>query len=95
MKIVVFEPNGQASDLPPNAVLRSRFKVGRYFCTMTIDCGAYVPGQTSAGMMRAEWEPQLPTKLNKRAIAEYRTGRDALYATAANVIGGRVLLAEL
>ena len=95
MKMIVFEPSDEVVDLPKDTVLRRRFKVGKYFCTMTMDCGAYTPGQTCSGMMRAEWEPRLPTKLNKRSLAEYRAGRDALHALAANVVRGRVLLLEL
>ena len=75
MKLVVFKPDGQQTALPRDAILRSTFKVGRFTCTLTVDCGAIASGQPASGMMRAEWKPDLPRKLNARAIAEYRAGR--------------------
>jgi hypothetical protein len=93
MKVIVFKPADQETALPRDAILRSTFKVGRFTCTLTVDCGAVAPG--ASGMMWAEWKPDLPRKLNARALTDYRAGRDALYSKVANAIGGNVMLAEL
>src|SRR5262249_8420960 len=48
----------------------------------------------AAGNMRVEWEPKLPGRLTRRELNQYRVGRNALYAKAADAIGGNILLAE-
>jgi hypothetical protein len=96
MKVTVFKPSADV-DLPPDAVLTNTFKVGRFKCTMTIDCGVFDRNQGAPfqAHVTAEWAPSMPRKLNKRALNEYRAGRDILYGMAANVIRGNVRLAEL
>jgi hypothetical protein len=50
-----------------------------------------------AGMIEinATWEPDLPTCLSPSEMNDYRRGRDALLAEAAQYIGGRVAVFEV
>jgi hypothetical protein len=78
---------------PRDGIFRATFSVGRkYKCTMTLDCGALVHG--ASGRFCAEWEPCLPRRLSKAEMRDYRSGRDAFLAAAAEAVGGNVLVVE-
>src|ERR1700719_3825229 len=89
MNYIVFEP-GEPEPMPLNGVLRVTFAVGRYHCTMTKDLSANMPGATS--VLNAQWEPDVPGRLNKAELAQYRAGRNGFYQRAANIIRGRTMV---
>jgi hypothetical protein len=91
-KITYFEP------IPPrlarNTIIESTFEVGRRFrCTMRVDCGALDPGAVIQPM-RGEWHPRMPERLDEEELADWRTGRDAVYQLAALTIGARLAVAD-
>ena len=45
--------------------------------------------------MTAEWSPNVPKHLTKRDWREYRAGRNAMFAEAGRLLGGRVLCLEV
>ena len=92
MKLITFEP--QRPEAPtPGGVLRSSWQVSRRAVTLTQDVDACRHG-LGAGMMRAEWSPDLPRKLSKHEWRAYREGRNAHHQRIANIIGGVVAYAE-
>jgi hypothetical protein len=93
MKYVILEP-GEPEPMPPTGVLEVTFRVGcRYRCTMTKDVANHVSGEI--GALEAQWEPDVPRRLSKAEIADYRRGRDAFYARVANILGVRAMVAEV
>jgi hypothetical protein len=48
-----------------------------------------------AGVVRCEWQPDMPRKLGKAEWRAYRAGRDAHHERIANIIGRAVAVAEL
>lgn len=69
--------------------LSRTFAVGtRYQCTLTL------PLSSGVQSIVAEWEPDVPAKLNDAELTDYRAGRDALIAEAAAVLGGKALVIE-
>jgi hypothetical protein len=42
-----------------------------------------------------EWEPDVPRRLTKKELQEYRPGRDAAFAELARRTGLRMLLVEI
>jgi hypothetical protein len=86
-KVTYFEP------VPPrlarNTIIGSTFEVGRRFrCTMRIDCGQLDPGAVIRPVP-GEWHPRMPERLDEEELADWRTGRNAVYQLAALTIGGR------
>jgi hypothetical protein len=63
------------------------FRVGRrYQCAMSIDA--------SGGALTCAWSPEIPTRLSKRELRDYRRGRDALVAELARLMNRSVLIVE-
>ena len=91
-KVTYFEP------VPPrfarNTILESTFAVGRRFrCTMRIDCCQIDPG-TLIQPVLGEWHPHIPERLDEAELADWRTGRNAIYQLAALTIGARLAVAD-
>lgn len=92
MKYIIFEP-GEPEPMPMGGILRATFAVGRrYRCTMTKDLTGHMPEAMS--VLNAQWEPDVPRRLNKVELAQYRVGRDGFYQRAANIIRGRTMVVE-
>jgi hypothetical protein len=91
MKFLTFRPQ-RFEAAPPNGVLVSEWRVGRRRVRLAQDVHI-VTG--SVGILRCEWEPDRPRKLNKAEWRQYRAGRDAHSQRVANIIGGAVACAEL
>ena len=66
--------------------LSSTVTVGRYKCTLRTT--------GVSGSFRCEWEPQMPPKLTKQMLRQYRTGRNLLMQRLAAAIGGDILIIE-
>lgn len=74
------------------AALSATFRVGRkYRCTVTIP----PPRSGEARSAVFEWEPQVPLRLTKAELGEYRRGRDAAFAELAAQAGLNLLLVEI
>jgi hypothetical protein len=74
------------------AALSVTFPVGRkYRCTVTIP----PPRQGELRPVAFEWEPDVPRRLTKKELRDYRRGRDAAFATLAEQTGLRTLLVEI
>ena len=91
-KVTYFEP------VPPrlarNTIIESTFEVGRRFrCTMRLDCGQLDPS-TVIRPVPGEWHPLMPEQLDEEELADWRTGRDAVYQLAALTIGARLAVAD-
>jgi hypothetical protein len=91
-KVTYFDP------VPPrlarNTVIESTFEVGRRFrCTMRIDCGDLDPGAVIRPVA-GEWHPYLPACLDEEELADWRTGRNAVYQLAALTIGARLAVVD-
>ena len=41
-----------------------------------------------------EWHPRMPERLDEEELADWRTGRDAVYQLAALTIGARLIVAD-
>jgi hypothetical protein len=92
--ITVIEP--QQSQPPPlGGVLRRSFRVGRYTVTITKDLDAIAPGVS--GQVNIVWHPKLPRKgtLSKAQIALYQQRRNEVLQEVANIIGGKVMVADV
>ena len=80
--------------LARNTIIESTFEVGRRFrCTMRVDCGRVDPG----AVIRpdpGEWYPRMPDRLDEDELADWRSGRDAIYQLAALTVGARLAVAE-
>jgi hypothetical protein len=70
------------------------FEVGhRFRCTMRVDCGEL----DSGAVIRAEpgeWHPRMPERLDDGKLADWRSGRNAVYQLAALTIGARRAVAD-
>ena len=91
-KVTYFEP------VPPrlarNTIIESTFEVGRRFrCTMRVDCGQLDPGAVIRPVP-GEWQPRMPERLDEEELADWRTGRNAVYQLAALTIGARLAVAD-
>lgn len=74
-----------------SALISRTFAVGwRYRCTLTVPA----PRVGAVACMVAEWEPSLPKRLSAAELADYRRGRDAIFAEAAAMTGGNVFVIE-
>jgi hypothetical protein len=70
-----------------SARMETVFRVGDYLCEMS-----YRPSDG----LKAEWTPDLPKKMSDDMWRQYRTGRDALFASVAKELGlGNVLVLEV
>ena len=91
-KVTYFEP--VVPRLARNTVIESTFDVGRRFrCTMRIDCGQLDPG-TVIRSEPGECHPYMPKRLDDQELADWRTGRNAVYQLAALTIGARLAVAD-
>jgi hypothetical protein len=91
-KVTYFEP------IPPrlarNTIIESTFDVGRRFrCTMRVDCGQLDPGAVIRPEP-VEWHPRMPERLYDEELADWRTGRNAVYQLAARTVGARLAVAD-
>lgn len=74
------------------AALSVTFKVGKkYRCTVTMPQPRL--GQVCQSVF--EWEPDVPRRLTKKELREYRSNRDAAFAELAERTGLRTLVVEL
>ena len=62
------------------------FRVGHRVCTITLP----TPKVGSVCSGSVEWEPDLPTGLNRSEIRQYREGRDKAFAEMGRRFGGTV-----
>jgi hypothetical protein len=60
---------------------------------MRIDCGQLDPGMVIRPVS-GEWDPRMPERLDEEELADWRTGRDAVYQLAALTIGARLAVAD-
>ncbi|NUJ81921.1 hypothetical protein HUN39_18210 [Methylocystis sp. FS] len=67
------------------AHLSTRFRVGKKFTVEMTFSGA---------MIRSEWSPDIPRRLNQGELAEYRRGRDAFFSELAKARGISVMAIE-
>ena len=74
----------------PAALMRT-WRVGKRRVTMTAP--KLRNGQVSFAAM--EWAPDVPTKLSKRELKQYREGRDAAFAELCGELGVRGALGEI
>ena len=87
-KVTYFEP--APPHLAHNTIIESTFEVGRRFrCTMRIDCGQLDPGAVIKPEP-GEWQPYMPERLDEEELADWRTGRNAVYQLAALTVGTRL-----
>ncbi len=78
--------------MPGEAVEMTRtWRVGKRRVTMTAP--KLRNGHVSFAAM--EWEPDVPTKLSKRQMKQYREGRDAAFAELCGELGIRGALGEI
>ena len=92
-KVTYFEP------VPPrlarNTIIESTFEVGRRFrCTMRVDCSQLDAGAVIRPVP-GEWHPRMPERLDEGELADWRTGRNAVYQLAALTIGARLAVVSL
>ena len=60
---------------------------------MRVDCGEL----DAAAVIRpvaGEWDPRMPERLDEEELADWRTGRNAVYQLAALTIGARLAVAD-
>ncbi len=78
--------------MPGEAAAMTRtWRVGRRTCTLTAP-------QTRGGQVAVasiEWSPNLPRRLSRRELRQYRAGRDAAFADLCTDLGIRGLLCEI
>ena len=60
---------------------------------MRVDCGQLDPGAVIRPVP-GEWHPRMLERLDEEELADWRTGRDAVYQLAALTIGARLAAAE-
>jgi hypothetical protein len=91
-KVTYFEP--VLPRLARNTIIESTFEVGRRFrCTMRVDCGQLDPGEVIRPVP-SEWQPRMPERLDEEELADWHTGRNAIYQLAALTIGARLAVAD-
>ena len=73
------------------AALVRTWRVGRRTVTMTAP--QIRIGQV--GMATIEWAPDMPRRLSRRELKQYRTGRDAAFAELCADLGIRGALGEI
>jgi hypothetical protein len=91
-KVTYFEP--VLPRLARDTIIESTFEVGRRFrCTMRVHCGQLDPGAVIRPVP-GEWHPRIPERLDEEELADWRTGRNAVYQLAALTIGARLAVAD-
>jgi hypothetical protein len=76
-----------------NGMLSSTFRVGRrYRSSIELPLTSIEQG---AAQIEARWEPDVPRRLTKAELRDYRRGRDELLAEAARLLGGAVAIVEV
>ena len=71
-------------------IIESTIEVGRRFrCTMRVDCSPLDPGAVIRPVP-GEWHPRMPERLDEEELADWRSGRNAVYQLAALTIGARL-----
>jgi hypothetical protein len=69
-------------------VLRNSWRVGKRTVTITQDVTmTRTPG---VGWLRCEWSPNVPRKLRKAEMRQYKAGMAVHYQQVANLVGGNV-----
>ncbi len=73
------------------AALVRTWRVGKRKVTVTL------PQMRSGQVLHAtiEWCPDMPRRLSRRELKQYRTGRDAAFADLCGDLGVRGLLCEI
>ncbi len=74
-----------------SAAMMRTWRAGRRTVTMTAP--QIRIGQV--GMATIEWHPDIPSKLSRRELKQYRTGRDAAFAELCGELGIRGALGEI
>jgi hypothetical protein len=75
-------------------IIESTFEVGRRFrCTMRVDCSQLDAGAVIRPVP-GEWHPLMPERLDEAELADWRSGRNAVYQLAALTIGARLAVAD-
>ncbi len=78
--------------MPGEAAAMTRtWRVGKRRVTMTAP--KLRSGQVA--MATIEWHPNMPRRLSRRALKQYRAGRNAAFADLCGQIGIRGLLCEI
>lgn len=72
------------------ALMSKSWKVGSRTVTMTVP----KPRTGELAMVAMEWHPEMPAKLNRRELQQYRTGRDGAIAEFASTLGINVVVVE-
>jgi hypothetical protein len=73
--------------------ISTRFRVGaRYIVTLAIPLESLRAGVVHLDVV---WEPSPPHRLTAAELHDYRSGRDALFAEVAKLIGGNVAIVEV
>jgi len=73
--------------------LETTFRVGdRYRCSISIALASLTVGMLDIATL---WEPDVPEHLSADEMNDYRRGRNALLAEAAQRIGGNVAVIEI
>jgi hypothetical protein len=76
-----------------NGTLSTTFRVGRrYRCSIALPLASIEQG---SAVIETRWEPDVPRRLTKAELRDYRRGRDALMTEAARVLGGAVAVVEV
>ncbi len=78
--------------MPGKAVAAMRmWRVGRRKVTLTVP--QIRSGQVATAAI--EWHPDLPRRLSRRELKQYRKGRDAAFAELCGALGIRGTLGEI
>ena len=88
--VAVYRPQRQ-EPAPPGGVLRNSWRVGKR--TVTIAQDVTMTSTPGVGCLRCEWSPNVPRKLRKAEMRQYKAGAAAHYQQVADIIGGNVVVA--
>lgn len=70
--------------------ITGKWKVGPYLVEATT-----APDDMGGIQTAIEWSPDLPRRLSKKQVAQYREGRNKFFKLIADEIGGSVLVVEV
>lgn len=77
---------------PEDGIIRASFAVGKHYeCTITYDLNK----ADQRAQFQANWEPDVPKRLSKKELEDYREGRDMIHQTVANMLGRAVICMEI
>jgi|ERR1700737_3268542 len=77
-----------------NTIIESTFEVGRRFrCAMRVDCSQLDAGAVIRPVP-GEWHRRIPERLDEEELADWRSGRNAVYQLAALTIRVRLAVAD-